>query len=35
MFIRVLKTYDLPEIMMLASATLCVVVSIAYVLGTF
>lgn len=32
---RILKTYDLVEIMMLASATLCVVVSVAYVFGAF
>jgi hypothetical protein len=33
MFVRILKSYDLPEIMMLAAGTLCVVVSVAYMLG--
>jgi hypothetical protein len=33
MFSPALRSYDLPEIMMLAAATGCVVVSIAYVLG--
>jgi hypothetical protein len=32
MLVRVLRTYDLPEILMLAAATLCVVISIAYLL---
>jgi len=33
MFIRILRSYDFPEIMMLAAATACVVISVAYVLG--
>jgi hypothetical protein len=32
MLVRILRTYELPEILMLAAATLCVVVSI-YLLG--
>jgi hypothetical protein len=32
MLVRILRTYELPEILMLASATLCVVVS-AFLLG--
>jgi hypothetical protein len=32
MLVRVLRTYDLPEILMLVAATLCVVISIAYLL---
>ena len=35
MLVRILKTYDLPEIMMLAAATLCMVVSVAFVFGAF
>ncbi len=35
MLVRIFKTYDLAEAALLASATLCMVVSIAYVLGTF
>jgi hypothetical protein len=31
---RILKTYDAPEIFMLAGATLWMCVSIAYVIGT-
>lgn len=34
MLVRILRAYDLPEILMLLAATVCVVVSIAYVLGT-
>jgi hypothetical protein len=30
MLVRILITYELPEILMLAAATLCVVVSAAY-----
>jgi hypothetical protein len=33
MLVRILRTYELPEILMLAAATLCVVVSITYLLG--
>ena len=33
MLVRILRTYELPEILMLAAATLCVVASVAYVLG--
>jgi hypothetical protein len=33
MLVRILRTYELPEILMLAAATLCVVVSVAYLLG--
>ena len=32
---RIFKSYDLPEIMMLATATLCMVVTVAYVFGAF
>jgi hypothetical protein len=32
MLVRILRTYELPEILMLAAATLCVVVGI-YLLG--
>ena len=32
MLVRILRTYELPEILMLTTATLCVVVSI-YLLG--
>ena len=35
MLVRILKTYGLPEIMMLTSATLCVVGFVAYVFGRF
>ncbi len=35
MLVRILKAHDFPEIMILASATLCIVVSVAYVFGTF
>ena len=35
MLVRILKTYDLPEITTLATATLCMVVSIAFVFGAF
>ena len=34
MLVRILRAYELPDILMLAAATLCVVVSIVYVLGT-
>jgi hypothetical protein len=30
MLVRILRTYRLPEILMLAAAALCVVVSLAY-----
>jgi hypothetical protein len=30
MMVRILRTYELPEILMLAAATLCVVSSVAY-----
>jgi hypothetical protein len=33
MLVRIFRTYELPEILMLAAATLCVVVSITYLLG--
>ena len=33
MLVRILKSYDLPEILFLTSATLCAVVSVAYLLG--
>jgi hypothetical protein len=33
MLLRILKTYELPEILMLAAATFCVVVSVTYFLG--
>ncbi len=33
MLVHILKSYDLPEILFLAAATLCAVVSVAYVLG--
>jgi hypothetical protein len=33
MLVRILRTYELPEILMLAVATLCVVISVAYLLG--
>ena len=33
MLVRILRTYELPEILMLAAVTLCVVVSVAYLLG--
>jgi hypothetical protein len=33
MLVRILRTYELPEFLMLAAATLCVVVSVAYLLG--
>ena len=33
MLLRILRTCELPEILMLAAATLCVVVSGAYLLG--
>ena len=33
MLVRILRAYELPEIVMLAAATLCVVVSVAYLLG--
>ncbi len=35
MLVRILKTYDVAEIMMLASATLCAIVSFAYMFGAF
>ena len=33
MLVRILRTYELPEILMLAAAALCAVVSVAYLLG--
>jgi hypothetical protein len=33
MLVRILRTYELPEILMLAAATLCAVVSVTYLLG--
>jgi len=33
MLVRILRAYALPEILMLAAATLCVVVSVTYLLG--
>jgi hypothetical protein len=33
MLVRILRTYELPEILMLTTATLCVVVSVAYLSG--
>ncbi len=33
MLVRIVRTYELPEILMLAAAMLCVVVSVAYLLG--
>jgi hypothetical protein len=30
MLVRILRTYELPEILMLVAATFCVVVSVAY-----
>jgi hypothetical protein len=33
MLVRILRTYELPEFLMLAAATLCVVVSVAYLSG--
>jgi hypothetical protein len=33
MLVRILRTYALPEILMLAAATFCVAVSITYLLG--
>jgi hypothetical protein len=33
MLVRILRTYQLPEILMLAAATLCVVGSVAYWTG--
>jgi hypothetical protein len=33
MLVRILRTYELPEILMLAAATLCVVVSVVYLSG--
>ena len=33
MLVRILRTYELPEILMLAAATLCVVVSVTYLWG--
>jgi len=33
MLVRILRTYELPEILMLAAAALCVVVSVTYLLG--
>jgi hypothetical protein len=32
MLVRILRTYELPEILTLAAATLCVVVSVTYLL---
>jgi len=34
MFVQILRSYDIPEILMLAAASLCVFAGIAYVLGT-
>ena len=33
MLVRILRTYQLPEILMVAAATLCVVLSVAYLSG--
>jgi hypothetical protein len=33
MLVRILRTYELPEILMLAAAALCVVVSVTCLLG--
>ena len=33
MLVRILRTYELPEILMLAVATVCVVVSVVYLAG--
>jgi hypothetical protein len=33
MLVRILRAYELPEILMLAAATLCVVVGATYLLG--
>ena len=33
MLVRILRAYELPEILMLAVDTLCVVVSVTYLLG--
>jgi hypothetical protein len=33
MLVRILRTYELPEILILAAATLCVAVSVGYLLG--
>ena len=33
MLVRILRTYELPEILMLAAAALCVVVSVTSLLG--
>jgi hypothetical protein len=35
MLMRIFKTYDLAEVALLASATLCMVISVAYVFGAF
>jgi hypothetical protein len=33
MLVRILRTYELPEILILAAATLCVAVGVAFLLG--
>jgi hypothetical protein len=33
MLVRILRAYELPEILMLAAATLCGVVGVTYLLG--
>ncbi len=35
MLMRILRSYDIPEVLVLAAATLWAVVSIGYVIGTF